>query len=73
MEQTIDQQSEYSKFPLENYALDISGDGGFLSDVGMSIMNFLANALFWMYNMLSYFCGWVMGEAYQLDFLGSCY
>lgn len=71
VEQTIDQQSEYSKFPLENYALDISGDGGFLSDVGMSIMNFLANALFWISNMLSYFCGWVMGEAYQLDFLGS--
>lgn len=71
VEQTVDQKSEYSKFPLENYALDISGDGGFLSDVGMNIMNFLANALFSIGNLLSYFCGWVMEEAYKVDFIGS--
>ncbi len=71
VDQTIDGQAEYSRFPLEHYFLDISSGGGFLSEIGTGLMNFLANALFSVSRLLSYFCGWVMEEAYAVDFLGS--
>lgn len=71
VDQTIDGHAEYSRFPLEHYFLDISGGGGFLSEMGTGLMNFLANALFSVSRLLSYFCGWVMEEAYAVDFLGS--
>ena len=70
VEQTVGGVSEYSKYPLENYRLEIFLDGWGFSKVGKWIINLLANMVFWMNNMFSYFVGWVLNQAYQVDFIG---
>lgn len=70
VEQTVDGQAEYSRYPLESYSLDIAETEKGISAVGIWLMNVLANGLFRMSNIFSYFVGWVVGQAYQVDFIG---
>lgn len=70
VDQTVDGASEYSKYPLENYKLEIMLDGWGFSKIGKWILNMLANMIFSLNNMFSYFVGWVIDQAYQVDFIG---
>lgn len=70
VDQTVDGASEYSKYPLENYKLEITLDGWGFSKIGKWILNMLANMIFSLNNMFSYFVGWVIDQAYQVDFIG---
>lgn len=70
VDQTVDGASEYSKYPLENYKLEITLDGWGFSKLGKWILNMLANMIFSLNNMFSYFVGWVIHQAYQVDFIG---
>ena len=70
VDQPVHVASEYSKYPLENYRLEISLDGWGFSKIGKWILNMLANMIFFLNNMFSYFVGWVIDQAYQVDFIG---
>ena len=70
VDQPIDGASEYSKYPLENYKLEIMLEGWGFSKIGKWILNMLANMIFSLNNMFSYFVGWVIDQAYQVDFIG---
>ena len=74
VDQTVDGTAEYSMHPLANYRLDAwvdeSGDFLGISTMGYGILNAIANMIFWIAKTLSYFFGWVLEQAYTVDFIG---
>lgn len=70
VEQTVDGQAEYSRYPLKHYGLDAVGEEKGVSRVGVWLLVMISNVVFSISNTFSYFVGWVVEQAYQVDFIG---